>query len=554
MTSFVTLAREFVQAWEEIPSNCPNISNDTDVLLGKCLAWTGSCNIILEAQVLDCPVENAPDIVEVDDVRLFLTKLAQYGQLPPTETSLGCGADESSASWSRKYSASLLRICLDTLRSLCRSESYSPVKSGLRSCLPVLLYMSACHLDPQHPWSTEESSRLANQLVELLCLVDGSSDVATLLAGAMGKSVLQLLSLRLTKDSWRDHVQSVEVLLWYVSAVSREAFEDNISRLVPPLLLLVDEGEACLDLSVRGTSALHQLVDCVTEAELRRHEWLAVLHEAVKRHVYSRDAEFLSVVLPLHASFCTMMSSGQRMTSFNGQRSEGHGSGPGSNWIHIPGLEWNSMDDFLDHLLFSAACETCWNLRRVYVTNILSVLLLQGLRAVRHLRRLTELLVNYLEFPDAPDEECRFAALALLRQCVVMAWPRFAKPVAIIKALLKLCCDLTEDNAAAAVDTIDESSPVPVFWTKFCAGFELAQNSHVYEELSHVVSSGFGVARRTRLYVLLAVAECLLMLCRCSEFMRTSVKKLQASTGHNGARTCLHLVLSLAESEDCSAT
>ena len=539
VVEFSVVASNFIELWRA-GGKCPIISRETDALLENLLSWSQSHGLAITMQAVNKTAEPV-EIIEAEELCSFLNTLTACARLPPTVSALGCQADERAASWSRRYLASIVGACSNLLSSVCSHGRLDRVKSALKACMPSLLYICGSHWDSNSAWCSVESSRKAHELCTLLCSLDNSDCLAAMLRGSCGKSLLDLVCRHVSKGKWRDYVQSVEVLLWYAGEVCSDGLEDELSQLMAALLLLVDEGEACLDLSMRGAIALRRLVDSVTEAELCRHNRLLVLYDAIKRHTYSRDPDFLSVILPLHIILSSMMSSQHGFSSSHSNQA------PGSFHnapciFQVAGLEWNQLDDFIEHLLFSASSESRWDLRRVYIMNIHAVLFVLGSRAVRHLHRLTDLILIYLELPDMPDEECRFATLAILRQCILMAWPRLSKPSSIIKALLKLSGELTVDTSDSAKVPVRGSESHPEFSVKFCSNFEFINSLPACSSLAEMVLKEVNVDRTTSYFLLLAALECLLLLARCSEGTMTMLKLLHNDVDHAGVRQCLKYV------------
>lgn len=94
--------------------------------------------------------------------------------------------------------------------------------------------------------------------------------------------------------------------------------------------------------------------------------------------------------------------------------------------------------------------------RRAYSQNLVVIIDKLGVTVVRHLSRFLEVVVNYLEIFDGPEETCRIGVLDALHAVLNQAWPRIPGHANVImKALVKFLYDLSTDQTTAPTAVID---------------------------------------------------------------------------------------------------
>lgn len=86
-------------------------------------------------------------------------------------------------------------------------------------------------------------------------------------------------------------------------------------------------------------------------------------------------------------------------------------------------------------------------LRRTYARNLPAFVKKLGILTARHLKRLEQVILGYLEVYDEPEDESRLKILETLKLVMQYTWPRIpCRVVVLLKALLKLICDIARDT------------------------------------------------------------------------------------------------------------
>ncbi|XP_044298966.1 TELO2-interacting protein 2-like [Varanus komodoensis] len=106
-------------------------------------------------------------------------------------------------------------------------------------------------------------------------------------------------------------------------------------------------------------------------------------------------------------------------------------------------------DEVLQLILTHMEVEHRLSLRRVYARNLPAFVERHGIRITRHLKKLQQVIVGYLEVPDGPEEAARLAVLDTLKRTIQHAWPRMAcRLPELLKALLRMMWDVATDRSA----------------------------------------------------------------------------------------------------------
>ncbi|XP_065192898.1 uncharacterized protein LOC135823948 [Sycon ciliatum] len=537
-------ATKFEYQWKKSSCGCPNVDADTDSLMNEFTSWSEAFKICTSPDHSGPEAFNAGVKAACD----FCHMLCGHFALPSTESALSCQADEQACSWSRQYAGRFLTICKNVICRLLSCETTAVLSEPLQRCAPKLLYACFSYFDDDVPWSTEAARDTARELTNLLCKVCTPDGITGLLESSVGKCVLDGLQRQLTSETWRDHPQSVDVLLWYAVLASPITLQTNLDVLMALLLRLVDDGEASLEVSVRGADALTRLVNSASDAELKRYNRLSVLYDATKRHTYSHNGDLLAVILPLHATLCRAMGSCEdgscaRVVSSPVRIIVGSPRCP-----RMLGMNWNALDHYLSQLLSCVAGETSSELRTIYLENILSVVSGMGLQVVRHSQRILRFLPSHLGCQEGVGENCRFMTLAIMRVLVHSAWPRFGEPVQLVKALLTLCFHASCRIPHRAITSADFTDDPPAAWLKFCSDFKLSERrAEAVSLLSAVALSKHGKKQqKLNCYLLLGAVECLMLLAQCSASTATLLSSLLKDPLHFGLSRCVEMAL------DCS--
>ncbi|XP_077376983.1 TELO2-interacting protein 2 isoform X2 [Festucalex cinctus] len=239
------------------------------------------------------------------------------------------------------------------------------------------------------------------------------------------EAVLDVLRPGLSREAWQrcEQVDS-EAFLWTLLQVRRPFLAPRLSRLLGPALLLCDchEAHRCM----LGIRCLHHIVNNTAASELRALRQAEVMYEALFKRLHDSNADVVQLAL---ACLLDLLAVLERPPS--AEAAPPSGAAP------------RRHDDVLRLLLIRMEGEHKVALRRVYAQALPAYLQRMGVRACRHLARLSRVVPAYLEVSDAPDELSRMSALEALQQMLTAAWPRLACSVSVwLACLLRLLVDM----------------------------------------------------------------------------------------------------------------
>ncbi|KAG8574116.1 hypothetical protein GDO81_009054 [Engystomops pustulosus] len=306
-----------------------------------------------------------------------------------------------------------------------------------------LLLLCGVHIQ-EAAWSDPQARCLSNQL--LLSLLDAAHcpSVTELLRGSPEepyspyRAALGLLGPRLRKDTWPSHPDASLVFPWLLFQVPRPFLSEYLSRVMPPSLLLSDDYK--LKNKILGVRCLHHIVKNVPAAELRQYNRALVVYHALRNHLYSTEHDLIEVVLPCLLDLFPILH-----------------KPPPALGAYKKDAE-DPADQVMQLLLTHMEMEHRINLRRLYARTLPAFQERLGVGIVRHLKRLLQVIVGYLEVYDGPAEAARLSILETLQGTIKYAWPRIPPRLPLLlKSLLKLIHELSTEanqNSPSITETL----------------------------------------------------------------------------------------------------
>ncbi|KAL8577446.1 hypothetical protein ACOMHN_048081 [Nucella lapillus] len=275
-----------------------------------------------------------------------------------------------------------------------------------------------------------------DSLLELLQLDVKNKDRETVTpSSCLLGQYLGVVQARLTKHDWQANPTFVESFVWMLKQMMKfPHLSDYLDVVLPPALLFIDSHVT--EQKVVGIQCLQHIAANVSNEQLRWYGRADVVYTALKQQVYSREPEIICV---LHPALLTLLPIIDRSPAPSDPPQE-------------PPLQ---VDFVLSTVITCAVTENGLVLRRLYSQCIPDYVNSLGLRSARHLRKLVELVCDYLEVCDAPEEQARCNALDILHALLQHAWPRVPSYAdQIVKSLLKLLQDLTSKSAAVTPERV----------------------------------------------------------------------------------------------------
>ncbi|KAM9065822.1 TELO2-interacting protein 2 [Sarcophilus harrisii] len=306
------------------------------------------------------------------------------------------------------------------------------VTAALRPAAPYIYIFSVTHRQ-ERPWSSPASQRAAQEALASLLRVTGCGSVSEFLRGETADrggrfpAVMGLLGPELTKESWKNNPATKYIFSWTLYQVTRPWLSQHLERILPPSLLISDDYQN--ENKILGVHCLHHIVLNVPAADLRQFNRAQVLYHALFNHLYTPEPDLIQAVLECLLDLFPVLE-----RPLQWKATEPRSSGP--------------CDDVLQLILTHMEPEYRLLLRRTYARNLSAFIERLGILTVRHLKRLEQVIIGYLEVYDGPEEEARLRILEALKLTIKHCWPRIPCRLEIfLKALLKMVCDVAKDQS-----------------------------------------------------------------------------------------------------------
>ncbi|XP_038182205.1 TELO2-interacting protein 2 [Arvicola amphibius] len=328
---------------------------------------------------------------------------------------------------------------LGKVETVAKSSPVCPAwKTGLRHLAGPVYVFAITHRLKQ-PWTSARSQQVADEVLSLLLRVTECSSVAGFLCGEneddRGRfaTVLGLLKPHLNKESWKNNPAVKHVFSWTLQQVTQPWLSQHLEKILPPSLLISDDYQT--ENKVLGVQCLHHIVINVPAADLLQYNRAQVLYHALFNHLYMPEHHLIQAVLLCLLDLFPVL---ERALHWKGDAARA------TSHCH----------DVLHLILTHMEPEHRLLLRRTYARNLPAFVKKLGILTVRHMKRLEQVIIGYLEVYDGPEEETRLKILETLKLVMQYTWPRIScRVVVLLKALLKLICDVARDTSLTSEAT-----------------------------------------------------------------------------------------------------
>lgn len=304
-------------------------------------------------------------------------------------------------------------------------------KTGLRH-LSGPTYIFAITHRLKQPWTSPKSQHVAGEVLSLLFRVTECSSVAEFLCGENEDDrgrfavVLGLLKPHLNKETWKKNPAVKHVFSWTLQQVTQPWLSQHLDKILPPSLLISDDYQT--DNKVLGVQCLHHIVINVPAADLLQYNRAQVLYHALFNHLYMPEHRLIQAVLLCLLDLFPVLEKALHW--------QGEAARASTHCHEVLQLVLTHMES--EHRLL---------LRRTYARNLPAFVKKLGILTARHLKRLEQVILGYLEVYDEPEDESRLKILETLKLVMQYTWPRIpCRVVVLLKALLKLICDIARDT------------------------------------------------------------------------------------------------------------
>lgn len=312
------------------------------------------------------------------------------------------------------------------------SPDCSAWKTGLRHLAGPMYVFAITHRLKQ-PWTSPGSQRVAGEVLSLLLRVTECSSVAGFLCGENEDDrgrfamVLGLLKPHLNKESWKNNPAIKHIFSWTLQQVTQPWLNQHLEKILPPSLLISDDYQT--ENKILGVQCLHHIVINVPAADLVQYNRAQVLYHALFNHLYMPEHHLIQAVLLCLLDLFPVLEKAL-------------------HWKGDAARATTHCHEVLQLILTHMEPEHRLLLRRTYASNLPAFVKKLGILTVRHLKKLERVILGYLEVYDGPEEETRLKILETLKLVMQYTWPRIScRVVVLLKALLKLICDVARDTS-----------------------------------------------------------------------------------------------------------
>ena len=238
---------------------------------------------------------------------------------------------------------------------------------------------------------------------------------------------MHLVKPGLDKDQWKRN-PFIQASFTHI-LISAKPFlvSEHLADVLPPSLNFVDD--FIIKNKICGIKCLRHILANTSSEELRWYGRAEVVYEAVKHQLYTKNADLLLEVIPTLLAVVRVV-----------ERTPGN--------VHSGQLlKVSRYDEVFQMLIRDAEIENNIHIRRALTEHLWMFVNDMGIGAVRHMKNIIDLVSNFLEIYDGPEETSRLNILMLLTSLIQNAWPRVSHHCEkILKCLLKILYDLAVDE------------------------------------------------------------------------------------------------------------
>jgi hypothetical protein len=323
----------------------------------------------------------------------------------------------------------------DVMKCLCKLLVGSPEgKRGeklRRKISGVAIVLCAEHSDSTQPWTSEECTRSATNLVDAVCQTNGCVSLEDYLRKNTEAGTVFFTDVlpKLAKTSWKLSPAAPVAFEYILVRVKRPNVGENLHLLLPPSLLFLDDFQT--ENKFLGLRCLAHIIDNSSKAELRCLGRIDVIFDTLQKLLYLNDAAVLDRLIPVIIGALSIYEKTSGMHPYD------------------------RTDDILHRYLHDAYMSSNNTaLRAVYAMHLASLVDHAGLKVVRHTGGFVKVLEEYLQVYEGTREGVKLNVLRALKTFIQVAKPRVPRHSnSLAKPLLRLIYDISVNQATTSEDT-----------------------------------------------------------------------------------------------------
>ncbi|KAK7076265.1 hypothetical protein SK128_010157 [Halocaridina rubra] len=327
------------------------------------------------------------------------------------------------------------------LEALCSAKSKEQNFSCLfmKYIVVTCLHVASEYTDSNLEWSCERAAAAANNVVNKVCELANCQNVSdlfsiycsqTLDVGEVAvnylEHILQNLVKTLNKANWKACPASKATYFFILMNLDEKCLGSNMPYLLPPALFIVDDWEARN--KVFGLKCLQHIVENTPGSELRWYGRAAVIFDALKPLLHSRETEILEALYPAIIPTAAVLEADPAVTGYLRSIS--------------------NYDEIMQPLILNMRYEQKLTLRAVYSSTLPLILRAMGILAVKWSEEFIPMCEDYLATYTGPAANDRLNILKSLQIFIQECWPQVHRNVfCILKMILRLIYDITDKNS-----------------------------------------------------------------------------------------------------------
>ncbi|GAB6032075.1 TEL2-interacting protein 2 [Chamberlinius hualienensis] len=243
------------------------------------------------------------------------------------------------------------------------------------------------------------------------CLVGNEEDTKIL------KKLFKVFASSLTSANWKYNPAMMKGFHWCLFQIQHPFCAEILDVALPLSLLFVDDYVVAN--RICGIRCLHHILNNTPAGDLQRYDRTELIYSALKNIIYHKDPKVINVIYPCILKILSLTK---------------------ENPLKKDALrQVNKYDFLLNNLLKEMNMEETIALRSALSNQLPLFVDGMGLTIVRHLKKLVDIVLEYLEVYDDPQETTRLGCLDCLKKIITVAQPRIeGYLLRIVKGIIRL--------------------------------------------------------------------------------------------------------------------
>lgn len=318
------------------------------------------------------------------------------------------------------------KISLDILSNPTEFQKYI-----VKHTAPFVLILTSSRLG-NYSWTNDNLKSLCHRVNKIIVWISEHESISSLLSGIndtkkkvlfeyglLGK-VLDELCFHFQRDQFDRNIPWKHALIWCVTKVKFPYLGQHISRIVPALLLLVDDYS--VNNKVFGITTLTYLIENVNPSELNLYNHGKVIYDALFNQLYSNKDGVYEITLPCLLKILYVIDDKPEQLS------------------GVLFTDWDTcFEKIIQNIEFSNHLKT----RRTLLKHLPPFLDAMKLNIVKHVNNILKAMTFVMQFSDVEQERTRLLAVKVISKTITTSWPVIPRYQQMIcKVVIKFLIDI----------------------------------------------------------------------------------------------------------------